>query len=162
METNGWFFAEAPQAFAAVHVVTGKTAWEADTIEQHREKKGGPAKGDWLACSDEFSPVIIEIARKSGCESFLNFQQLTMANPMRWENRRLDYESKLNTTSLTLFADYSRAPLVDGQPVNYAAKKVFDSPFIQSDFGTGIITIQRGEKHMTLDFNKTSPRKENQ
>ena len=33
VETDGWVFAEAPQAFAGVRVVNGKTAWEADSIE---------------------------------------------------------------------------------------------------------------------------------
>ncbi len=154
-ETNGWIFAEAPQAFAAVRVVTGGTAWEADSLDQHRKKKGGTDKGEWLKCVNEFSPVIIEVARKSDCASFADFQRATLANPLRWEKNRLDYTSALNKTTLTLFADYSQPPLVDGVPVNYVPKKVFDSPFLQSDFGSGVVTIRKGNQSLVLDFNET-------
>jgi hypothetical protein len=153
VETNGWIFAEAPQAFAAVRVVSGEAVWEADTLDQHRKKKGTTDTGEWLRCVNEFSPVIIEVARKGDCASFAEFQRTTMANPLRWEQHRLDYTSALNKTTLTLFADYSRPPLIDGMPVDYTPKKVFNSPFIQSDFGSGVVTLQIGNQKQILDFN---------
>ena len=63
IEKAGWVFAEAPRAFAAVHV-SGGTDWETDTVEQHREGKGNFDRGIWLKCRDELSPVIIDVARK--------------------------------------------------------------------------------------------------
>jgi hypothetical protein len=153
VETNGWVFAEAPQAFAAVRVVNGATAWEPDSVEQHRKKKGATDTGEWLKCVDEFSPVIIEVARKSDCASFAEFQRATLANSLSWEKKRLDYTSKLAKTILTLFADYSQPPQVGGQPVNYAPKKAYDCPFIQSDFGSGVVTIRKGDQKLVLDFN---------
>lgn len=153
-EGGGWVFAEAPQALAAVRVVDGKTAWEPDAIQQHHEKKGATDRGEWLKCENEFSPVIIEVARKTDCDSFAEFQRATLANPLRWERGRLDYSSRLNNTTLTLFADYSRPPLVDGRPVDYTPQRVYDSPFIQADFGSGIVTIQKGDEKLVLDFNR--------
>lgn len=153
-ERDGWVFAEAPQAFAAVHAVSGSTAWEADAAEQHHENKGPPGAGLWLKCADEFSPVIIEVARKSDFPGFGEFQRATLANPLRWEKGRLDYTSRWNKATLTLFADYSRPPLLDGQPLDYAPRRVFGSPFIQSDFGSAVVTIQKGAQKLTLDFNK--------
>ena len=153
VERGGWIFAEAPQAFAAVRVVSGTAAWEPDTLDQHRSGKGPTDLGEWLKCQDEFSPVIIEVARKTDCAGFAEFQRATLANPLHWENRRLNYTSQLNKTTLTLFADYSRPPLVDGKPVDYAPRRVYDSPFVQSDFGSGIVTIQYGKRQLRLDFN---------
>ncbi len=153
VETNGWIFAEAPQAYSAVRVVSGGTAWETDSLDQHRKKKGGTDKGEWLKCENEFSPVIIEVARKGDCASFAEFQRTTLANPLRWEKNRLDYTSTRDKTTLTLFADYARPPLVDGEPVNYTPEKVFDSPFIQSDFGSGVVTLKKGSQQVRLDFN---------
>ena len=72
---------------------------------------------------------------------------------MRWENRRLDYTSRLHKTTLTLLADYSRPPLVDGQPINYAPRRVYDSPFLYSDFSSGIVTLQKGTQNVVWDFN---------
>lgn len=153
LETSGWVFAEAPRAYAAVRVVEGGTAWEPDTVEQHHEGKGRTDLGVWLRCLDEFSPVILEVARKADFPDFAAFQHATLDNPLRWENRRLDYTSRLHKTTLTLFADYSRPPLVDGQRVNYAPQRVYDSPFLQSEFGSGIVTIQNETQKVILDFN---------
>jgi hypothetical protein len=156
VESDGWVFAEAPQAFAAVRVVEGGTAWEPDAVEQHHEKKEPPAKGEWLKCVDEFSPVILEVVRKSECKDFAEFQTAILGNSLKWENRRLEYTSRPNKTVLTLFADYSRPPLIDGVPVDYAPAKVYDSPFIQSEFGRGVVTVRRGESKLVLDFNTGS------
>jgi hypothetical protein len=35
-ERNGWVFAEAPRAYAAVRVVEGGWSWQPDTVNQHR------------------------------------------------------------------------------------------------------------------------------
>jgi hypothetical protein len=154
VEKEGWVFGEAPQAFAAVQVLAGGTAWEPDTVEQHHEGKGGPASGMWLKCVDPFSPIIIEVARKGDFKEFDAFQSAILSNPLQWEKNKLDYTSNLYKSSLTLFADYSRPPLVDGKPVDYRAKKVLDCPFIQSDFGSGVVTIQKDGRKLVLDFNK--------
>ena len=107
----------------------------------------------WLKCENQFSPVILEVARKVDCKDFAGFQTSILGNPLKWENRRLDYTSQLSRTTLTVFADYSQPPQVDGVPVNYAPSKVYDSPFIQGDFGTGTVTIRKGEEKRVLDFN---------
>lgn len=153
VEKEGWIFAEAPRAFAAVRVVSGETNWEADSLDQHHAKKGSTDAGEWLNLKNAFAPVIIEVARKADCAGFEAFQRATLANPLKMEKGRLDYTSGLNKTTLTLFTDYSRPPLVDGTPVNYAPQRLYDSPFIQGDFGSGVVTIRKGEKKETLDFN---------
>ena len=107
----------------------------------------------WLRCLDEFSPVILEVARKSDFPDLAAFQRAIQDNPLSWEGRRLDYTSRLHDTTLTLYADYTRPPLVDGQPVKYTAARVYDSPFLQSEFGSGIVTIRNGSQQVVLDFN---------
>jgi hypothetical protein len=39
-------------------------------------------------------------------------------------------------------ADCSRSPEIDGKPVDYAPAKAFDSPFLQSDWNSGVVHIQ--------------------
>jgi hypothetical protein len=152
VERDGWVFAEAPQAYAAVRVVNGEKSWEADAVEQHHERKGCTDGGQWLRCADEFSPVIIEVARKADCKDFAAFQAAILGNALKWGKHRLEYTSALSHTTLTLFADYSKPPLVDGVPVNYAPKKVYDSPFIKADFGSGVVTIRKGDRKLLLNF----------
>ena len=153
VETGGWVLAEAPRAYAAVRVVEGGTAWEPDTVEQHHEGSGRTDLGVWLRCLDEFSPVILEVARKSDFPDLAAFQRAIQDNPLNWASRRLDYTSRIHHTTLTLFADFTRPPLVEGQPVKYTTPRVYDSPFLQSEFGSGIVTIQTGEQRVVLDFN---------
>ena len=134
-------------------VVEGATAWEPDTVQQHRENKGSLDRGLWLACRDEFSPVILEVVRKCAWPTFAAFQASVLGNPLLWHKERLEYESRGYGVRLTLFADYSSPPQVDGKPVDYRPAKVYDSPFLQSDFGSGIVTIRSGGRKTVLDFN---------
>jgi len=148
-EAGGWVFAEAPGAYAAVRVVEGKMDWQPDTPLGKKEK---PGSGMWLNCQSQFTPVILEVARKSDYPDFAAFQKAILANPLNWQNKKLDYRSDFYKTSLTLFADYSKVPQVNGEPVNYSPRKAYDSPFIQGDFGAGIVTIQKGTRELVLDF----------
>ena len=152
-QRDGWVFAQAPRAYAAVRVVEGGTAWEPDTVQQHRENKGPSDRGLWLACRDEFSPVILEVVRKCEWPSFETFQASMLRNPLVWHERRLDYQSLSYGVRLTLFADYSSPPLVDGKHVDYRPAMVYGSPFLQSNFGSGVVTIRSGSRSAVLDFN---------
>ncbi len=153
-EKGGWIFAAAPRAYAAVRVVQAGAQWKPDSVEQHREGKGPYDLGMWLVCEDEFSPVIIEVARRSDCKDFEAFQSAILSNPLKREKKRLDYTSQLHKTTLTLFADYARPPRVDGKPVDYAPQKVYDSPFVESAFDSGVVTIRKDTRTLVLDFNR--------
>jgi hypothetical protein len=55
---------------------------------------------------------------------------------------------------LTFFADYSKPPQVNGVTVNYNPPKVYNSPFIQGDFGSGVVTIRKDDRKIVLHFNE--------
>ena len=161
---DGWVFAEAPQAYAAVRVVEGPTSWltdepqtaDHDTARAAKARVGRQATGGsgiYLMCGKPSSPVILAVARKVDCKDFATFQTTILGNALKWENQRLDYTSALDHTTLTLFADYSQAPQVDGVPVNYRPAKCYDSPFIQGDFGSGVVTLRHGDAKLVMDFN---------
>ena len=144
-ERDGWVFAEAPRAFAAVRVLSGRTSWEAD----------GPNPTPWLVSGDEFSPIIIEVARKSDFPSLDAFGAAILANPLEFANNRVDYKSTIHDTRLTFFSDYSQPPQVNGKPVDYRPCKVYDCPHIQADFGNGRVVIKKGQEELVLDFGAT-------
>lgn len=148
-EHEEWVFAEAPQAYAAVRVVEGGSRWEPEAA-----KRGRPVMGMWLRCENEYSPVIIDVARKSDYPDFAAFQKAILANALTWKNNRLDYRSASYKTQLTLFADYSKPPEVDGAAINYSPAKCYDSPFIQGDWGSGVVTLQSGDRKLVLNFNE--------
>ena len=65
----------------------------------------------------------------------------------------LDYTAA-NGTHFTMYSDTTKAPKVNGQPPNYAPANVFNSPFMQSVWGSGKITIKRGAQSATYDFSQ--------
>jgi hypothetical protein len=54
----------------------------------------------------------------------------------------------------TMYSDTTKAPKLNGQPLNYAPTAVFNSPFMQSVFGSGRITIELGTQRATYDFSR--------
>jgi hypothetical protein len=93
------------------------------------------------------------VARKARFSSYAAFRSAIISLPLSFVNKKLDYTG-LNGDSFTFYADYSQAPEINGTTVNYAPTKVFDSPFIQSQWNSGLVTIQKGRRRLILDFNR--------
>jgi hypothetical protein len=55
--------------------------------------------------------------------------------------------------AFTFFADQSRPPLVNEVPVDYAPARALDSPFVQAEWDSGVVTLQKGARRLVLDFN---------
>ena len=53
---------------------------------------------------------------------------------------------------LTFDTSYRATPAINGKPVDYAPKKVFESPFLNADYNSGIVTIRKGKRKKVLDF----------
>ncbi|MEA2067888.1 MAG: hypothetical protein U9P12_01695, partial [Verrucomicrobiota bacterium] len=138
----------------AVRIAQGGGRWKADSVDQRRAGKGKDGLGEWLALNNEFSPVIIEVVRKKEYASFEVFQKETLANPFKWEDRVVEYHSTFYGTTLTLPVAADGPPLVDGNPVGFEPVDVYDSPYLKGVFGSGMVTIQKGESKLTFDFTK--------
>lgn len=147
-QQNGWVFASTNGAYAAVRVVEGTTQW----VEQTNPVISR-AHGKWLYCNSAYSPVILEVARSSEYASFAAFQDSVKTRPLAFSNDVLHYKS-IYGNSLTFYADYTQVPEVNGSSVNYAPVKAFDSPFLEADWNSGIVTIRKGTQSTVLDFNE--------
>ncbi len=140
IQNGSWTFAEAKEAYVGVRVLAGGTSFEKAQF------------GRWLVCKDTITPVIIEAGRKSNYVDFAAFQTAAMSQPLSFEKSVLTYQT-LGGDKLTFYADRSRLPEINGTVVDLAPKLVYDSPFIQSEWNSGIVTIQYGEQRRVLDFN---------
>lgn len=137
-ETNGWIFAEAPQAYAAVRVVDGDSSWQIDATYS--------TQGEWLVLTNEFSPIIIEAASTNDYASFAAFQSAITNNTLTVTTNRVDYSSSLYETTLTMFSDQSDLPLINGVELDFEPTQVYDSPYLSGDFdGNEFIIRYRGE-----------------
>jgi len=145
IEDNGWIFAESAGAYAAVRVVDGGYGWE--EVDERR------AKGKWLFCENEYTPVILEVDQKSNYASFEAFRAKVNANTLTFKDRVLQYTG-LSGDAFTFYADYSKVPKINNTPVNYAPPKVYDSPFLKADWNSGLVHVQKGDRQLVLDFNQ--------
>ncbi|MEA2067889.1 MAG: hypothetical protein U9P12_01700 [Verrucomicrobiota bacterium] len=143
-ETNGWIFAEGPRAYAAVKVVDGGWSWQPDSTNLQRSVTSTNI-GEWAVLTDEYSPIVLEVARKQDYANLAAFQSEILANPLVWDGTRLDYTSTGYDTTLTLFADESASPRIDGTPGNFAPSKNYDAPYLQGDFAGGPVIINYGD-----------------
>ena len=96
--------------------------------------------------------MILEAGRKSDFGSFEAFRKRVLAQFVSMEDSVLTYRS-LGGDTLTFHADRSRLPEINGKPVELAPVKVYDSPFVQSEWDSGVVTIQFGDEKRVLDFN---------
>ncbi|MGB1129931.1 MAG: hypothetical protein ACPG4K_07765 [Haloferula sp.] len=148
IQEGAWYFAEAESAYAAVRVVSGEAAFE-DEVTDPRARI--------LTSANDLSPVILEVARKADFPDFKTFRKTVQALPFAFDGTVLTYTG-LSNDRFTFFADQSERPQINGKPIDLGPEKVYDSPFVQSDWDSGIVTIQFGTKKQILDFNETPKR----
>jgi autotransporter-associated beta strand protein len=148
LERAGWVFASYGSAYAAIKVVDGGFTWRNDD---------DPAfSGQWMVLEKEYSPVVMEVGRAGDFAGFTAFQDQILANTLTFAGSTVNYQSTLGD-ALTLYSDYSQSPRVNGMALNYKPTKAYDSPFVAGDFGAGVVTLQKGSRQMTLDFNTQVP-----
>jgi hypothetical protein len=58
-----------------------------------------------------------------------------------------------NSDELTMYCDQLRLPEINNSPIDLAPKLVFDSPFVQSKWNSGVVTITYGQDKKVLNFN---------
>lgn len=138
---GSWTFAEANSAYVGVWVLEGEFSFE--QIPQ----------GQWLVCENKLTPVIIEVARKVDYPDFGAFRTAAMAQVSQTNRGIVVYQS-LSGDELRFDSRQRRLPSVNSLPVNLVPQAVFTSPFIQSDWDSGVVTIQCAEEKRLLNFNE--------
>lgn len=163
VKDGDWYFTGADGGWAAVRVVSGESRLLEDSppsartmTDEDGDEDDPTTRGIILECEEDFSPVIIEVARKADFPSREDFQKAVLALPLTLHNGVLSHTG-LGGDRFTLFTGQDRPPEINGQPVNYAPARVYDSPFVQSDWASGVVTIGTGGPKLTLDFNASEP-----
>jgi hypothetical protein len=58
------------------------------------------------------------------------------------------------TESLSLHLESAALPKVSGKPIDLRPEMLFDSPFLRSTHGSGVVTIQKGQRKVTIDLGR--------
>ena len=61
--------------------------------------------------------------------------------------------SGLQGDRLTLFLDQRQPPPINDRPADLSPPRVYDSPFVQSTWDSGLVTVQKDSRRHVLDFN---------
>ena len=104
-----------------------------------------------MILNEEYAPVILEVMARSDVNSFDTFKALVRACGIRMNGPVLEYRT-IYGEQLTFDTSAREAPTINGRPVNYAPKKVFESPFLNANWNSGIVTITKGNRKKVLNF----------
>lgn len=151
---DGVVFVEAPGAYAAVRVGQGGFKLT-DQVLKGTEEEGtsfSSPPANIVLPDNEYAPVILEVMAKSAVKNFDEFKSKVKANQPRMNGTVAKYKTIYGDV-LTLDTSYTEKPTINGAPVNYAPEKVFDSPFLNADYNSGVVTISKGKRKKVLDFN---------
>lgn len=152
-DPSGWIFAQGGKTYLAYRPLAGYH-WD-----KYLHRDGGWAKevkdlGDKLLISPHLkNGTIVQAAAASEFKSFADFQAAIRALPLAFE---LEPAPTVTFTTLrghTMAFTYGQTPVLDGQPVDYADWKLFESPYLNAEVGSRKLTITHGELERVLDFN---------
>lgn len=140
VETNGWLFTQAGNAYSAVKPAGGGyNAWS----------------GWWgynVTLNDMWVPVVVQTGQASDYASFEDFQQSVMSNSFTYVNDKLTYTSEAGDT-FEVWANSTTTPKVNGTTVDLNPAKTYDSPLLSMVHGESVATVSyAGFPDLELDF----------
>src|SRR4051812_32229407 len=107
VKEGAWLLSEAAGAWAAVRVVSGEAEFAPEPAPAAADKKAakkkavgadndgesmpGKPRGHVLKCTNDYSPVIIEVARKADFSTLEDFRKAVLALPLKLESNVLTY-----------------------------------------------------------------------
>lgn len=155
VEQDGIVFVEAEGAWAAIRVPVGGFTWKEGSYTYKAETGSTRTTppGRIMVLQGKYPPVILEVMAKRDLVSFDAFKASVKKCSSVMDGPILKYET-IYGDQLTLDTSYKQTPTINGQPVNYAPEKVYDSPFLNADHDSGIVTISKGDRVKELDFCK--------
>jgi hypothetical protein len=177
-ERGGWIFIEAGDAFAAVRIVEGvynasDAAGESTAFVTYRasEPIHEPLREDsyeWnrertlVVARDDFSPIIWDCSSRRHYPDLETFMRAVLANRLEliktvvpgWY-RLVYHGTGAEAATLHLNMANNEIPTINGQPLDYTPPQLFDSPFVQSTYNSGVIRLQAGALGHVIDFQTT-------
>ncbi|MCP4400539.1 MAG: hypothetical protein GY801_24960, partial [bacterium] len=153
-ERGGWIFVEKGNAYLAVRIVVS-----ADTLPAKKVKHTALGKKGYQWNSDssivrlkkKFSPIIFEAARKADYPTLKDFQDDILDNPIHLYPTVMAPSYGFDVLSYTgcgkdaqeivFNTANSEIPTVGGEYIDYSHPKLFDSPYLQSEYESGVLEI---------------------
>ena len=176
-EKDGWVFVEKENVYVAIRVVllaaeADAKAWAKGTdsyrgnVVLRNDSYRFNSERTILQLTNRYSPIIIEAGRKADHPTLESFEQMILQSELTFHRTVVTrdtgvvvvYKSAAPDMNEMVFnaANTSDVPTIGGEHIDYEHPKVFDSPYIQSDYGSGLVEIFKDECKLRLDFNTNS------
>ena len=149
VDTASWLFLEEGDAWLAV-----KAFSRADGVSSC----GFHWDNDFfLRLVDRQAPVVFILGRKTQRLGMESFMEMVFAHQSKLEeNGRFSFTGEdMNgeRVSLSLYLEGDGIPELNGRPVDLNPEKIYDSPYMSSLHGSGIVHINKGQGELIMDFN---------
>lgn len=142
-EDEGWIFVKSGDAFAAVKIVEGGYRWSKPWVHSDTFTVQGKS---FVVPNSEDTPIITVANNAADYNNdFAAFKKALKAQTIARADGVLKFA--------TITHDGPLAPgKVNGEAVELSPSRVNDSPFIRSDWDSGVIYIRKGGETLKLDF----------
>jgi hypothetical protein len=146
-EKGGWVFVKEGGAYLAVKPATAGYKWMTPA-----KNKASSRDQRFIRLGSAEAPIVFEAGTASEYPTLAAFQKSILKNKFKY-NGTLAYTSS-NGTRFTFFKGNQKAPQVNGKSPGYNTRSLFTSPFMNSKFGSGKITIKKGTQSASYDFSR--------
>lgn len=144
-EEGGWIFVREQNSFAAVKVVS-RVNQAYQWLDPRTKNKNNDKQKNFITLAEPNAPMIIVASQAADYgNDFDRFKTAIRAQPIHQDNGVL----KFATLS---FEGGRTIGLRNGKAVDIAPRRVYDSPFMRSDFASGVVYIRKGADTAKLDF----------
>lgn len=138
-EKDGWVFVSSIDSYTAIRGIQGKYKWEEDK------------KGMWMIFDEKYTPIRIEVSRKADIGTYTDFQRKILLSKNVIKNNILSYKT-LSGDVLSMPLLHKGLPAINGKTIDLNPPMVMSSPFVKSIFDSGVVTIEKDNRKLTLDF----------
>lgn len=144
-EEDGWIFVRENDSYAAVRVVAqSPKAYE--WIDPRNKNKNEDKRKNFITLGNADSPIIIVANQASDYGGdFKKFKAAIKAAPVQQSGGALKF------ATLTFYGP-QKIGSRNGTPVDISPPRLYDSPFIRSDWASGVVFIRKGDDAIKLDF----------
>jgi hypothetical protein len=157
-EQDGWAIVKEGNAWLGVRPLDAG-GYDLKALEQKKVEEASRQNlaGTWLWPKSKDATVVLVLSREAKHKTFAEFLSHLKSHKFASNKGVAEYTftDDLGAEVKLELGKSLNIPLVDGKPVNLNPQKVFDSPYLSSDHGSGIVTIQKGEQKKVLNFNQT-------
>ena len=151
-------FVRTEGAYAVIRIVGG--GFQLNDERLSSPSLEGPTRvappGWVIQPKDDFAPVIIDVMAKADIKDLAEFKRLAKDSRPKMDGPLLSYRS-MDGDLLTFHTRATTPPTINGEAVDYAPRNVLESPFLSSEYNSGIVTIRHGNRTKVLDFNALIP-----